>query len=141
MTSARSTSFVLDGTAESVSRGRRAIRLTVEGWVADGQRQSSTIADRLFAVELVASELLTNAVQHAGNILLLRLMWNEPSLRIEVQDERGDVLPQRRRSGGDDLGGRGLPLIEEYSSAWGWDCTDRGKKCWAEVTVHGPAAR
>src|SRR3954471_21503829 len=44
-------------------------------------------------IELVASELVTNAVQHVGGEIGYRLCLEDETLRIEVTDRAGDRLP------------------------------------------------
>src|SRR3990170_7807998 len=60
---------------------------------------------------LIVSELVTNAVVHAGTALTLRLDWDGPRLRIEVVDggpARGALTSHQSPSGG----GRGLFIVD-----------------------------
>ncbi|WP_344468551.1 ATP-binding protein [Kitasatospora kazusensis] len=90
--------------------------------------------------ELLLSELVTNAVEHACVSPSIAVQFGVAvgRLRIEVHDascERPEVRPLRD---GDDESGRGLPLVQSLAVAWG--CCPRpggaGKFVWAHV---GPA--
>jgi anti-sigma regulatory factor (Ser/Thr protein kinase) len=87
--------------------------------------------------EVLISELVTNAVRHAGgpgSPLCLRLLRAGPRLRIEVHD-RGAALPQ---TGPVDLmeeTGRGWFLVAAIADRHGTDLTMSGKTVWCEVRV------
>ncbi|MET8622998.1 ATP-binding protein [Kitasatospora sp. NPDC004669] len=93
--------------------------------------------------ELVLSELVTNAVQHArvspGREIAVRFEIVCTHLRIEVHDASGEKPVIRRSAGVDELSGRGLFLVEALSVDWG--CTPRlggiGKIVWALVGPGG----
>lgn len=86
---------------------------------------------------LVASELVTNAMIHAGTDIDLSLAEHRRSVRIGVRDH-GHDLPVEH-PGRSDEGGRGLAIVAELSSAWGaFPHADGGKVIWA---VLDPAAR
>ena len=85
--------------------------------------------------QLVASELVTNAVVHARTPieLTLRLVW--PLLHIAVRDS-GDG--QARIAGFVDEtaeSGRGLVLVDALASSWGNFVPPVGKVVWATVLV------
>ena len=85
-------------------------------------------------VELCASELLTNAVQHAGTDLSVTAKWTGELLRVEVWDH--SVRPPVAGAA-DDAGtsGRGLVLIDGLSHSWGWRPAEGGKTVWFEVAA------
>jgi anti-sigma regulatory factor (Ser/Thr protein kinase) len=99
-------------------------------------------------VELVVSELVTNAVQasvdHDGRpryspeqglaCIHLRLSTDEIAALVEVWDENFR-LPAPTRAGLDDESGRGLMLVNALAERWGWDLppSGRGKIVWALV--------
>lgn len=86
-------------------------------------------------VEVVTSELVTNAVRHAGTGVTLGLTGDAHSVRISVQDggvaRKLEALPPGHWSAG---GGRGLLIVSTISSDWGvergaattmvWACFD-----------------
>jgi anti-sigma regulatory factor (Ser/Thr protein kinase) len=85
--------------------------------------------------QLVASELVTNAVVHAGTPieLTLRLVW--PMLHIAVRDS-GDGQAQIAGFVDESAeSGRGLVLVDALASSWGNFVPPVGKVVWATVLV------
>lgn len=81
---------------------------------------------------LLISELVTNAVVHTGCPAVLRMLFGEPGVRVEVTDA-SDRAPARRQAGGEDTGGRGLELVDGLADRWGWQREGAGKRIWCEV--------
>ncbi|GAA1599140.1 SpoIIE family protein phosphatase [Streptomyces globosus] len=86
-----------------------------------------------FAVELLLSELVTNAVRYGGEPIQVRLI-RDRTLICEVSDG-GSTAPHLRRAAATDEGGRGLFLVAQLSQAWGTRYTPRGKVIWAECAL------
>jgi hypothetical protein len=85
--------------------------------------------------ELVASELVTNAVRHAGTAITMTLRLVGPLLRVAVRDGAGgQVLPVQRVDEAAESG-RGLLLVEALAVRWGSVFLDSGKTVWASVKV------
>jgi anti-sigma regulatory factor (Ser/Thr protein kinase) len=93
------------------------------------------------AAELLATELVTNAVQHTKGPVAIRLRAEGGVLRIGVWDS--DPTPPRppRLSTPDGETGRGLTLIRDCAHAWGWvpqrdvkGIVGAGKYIWCELT-------
>ncbi|MFG2077052.1 ATP-binding protein [Nonomuraea maritima] len=84
--------------------------------------------------ELLASELVTNAVRHAAGLVLLTLWVVDGVLRCEVGDG-SQQLPVLHAASDDDEGWRGLALVEELSQAWGSARTRWGKVVWFELEL------
>lgn len=84
--------------------------------------------------ELLASELVTNAVRHAAGLVLLTLWVVDGVLRCEVGDG-SQQLPVLHAASDDDEGWRGLALVEELSQAWGSARTRWGKVVWFELAL------
>jgi serine phosphatase RsbU (regulator of sigma subunit)/anti-sigma regulatory factor (Ser/Thr protein kinase) len=85
-------------------------------------------------VELVVSELVTNALLHGSAPVVLRLSTIGGRVRVEVEDG-GRELPVRMRTDPTAMTGRGLSLVARLSSEWGVEPAEgRGKVVWAEVT-------
>ena len=85
-------------------------------------------------VELVVSELVTNALLHGAAPVLLRLSTLAGRVRIEVEDSGRD-LPVRMRGDAEAMTGRGLSLVARLASGWGVEpAQGRGKVVWAELT-------
>lgn len=101
-----------------------------------------SLADRLpaSAVEvavLLTSELVSNAVMHAGphppgEQLGVRVRRSSRRVRIEVSDHGGGV-PSVAEATADGHGGRGLMLVAALSSAWGVEPDGSGKVVWFEL--------
>jgi GAF domain-containing protein/anti-sigma regulatory factor (Ser/Thr protein kinase) len=85
--------------------------------------------------ELVASELLANAYQHAAPPVLVRVLASEDRVRIEVQDA-SPRPPVRALVSEENMTGRGLALVEALSERWGFRPEEGGgKSVWAELTA------
>ena len=83
-------------------------------------------------VVLVVSELVTNAIRHAGTELLVELIRDERSILVEVTDQ--STRPLRRRNGtGFDETGNGLVLVDAICTRWGVTAGPTGKRAWAEL--------
>ncbi|MEY9873997.1 serine phosphatase RsbU (regulator of sigma subunit)/anti-sigma regulatory factor (Ser/Thr protein kinase)/PAS domain-containing protein [Streptacidiphilus sp. MAP12-33] len=94
-------------------------------------------------VELLASELVTNALVHTDrDAMLTARLTRDPDtgqgrLRIEVVDD-SDQWPKRRTPGEQASSGRGLMLVEALSDAWGVEPNGVGKRMWFELVAEEP---
>ena len=88
---------------------------------------------------LAATELVTNAVLHAGTPLRVSVRRPAPTVvRVEVAD--GDpYLPGRRAATPDATSGRGLMIIESLGMRWGAYAKPGGKVVWLESDFPPPA--
>lgn len=84
--------------------------------------------------ELLTSELVTNAVLHAGTDITVRVVSQESRIRIEVADD-DPRLPSVGQPDGDGSTGRGLFIVEQLSEDWGIDSTRSGKIVWFTVAA------
>ncbi|WP_370149017.1 ATP-binding protein [Streptacidiphilus sp. EB129] len=93
--------------------------------------------DTSAVLELLVSELVTNAVVHArGTRVAVTLYgWGNRTL-VDVHDS-STQLPRVRRAEDGAEAGRGLALIAHLAYRYGWAPTKDGKHCWAEVR-HSP---
>ena len=110
----------------SVRIGREFAVATVETWDCPDAETRDT-------VELLTSELLTNAVRHGrGGTVTLRLLCFHDQVTVEVTDfsTRG---PRARKAGVEDESGRGLMLVEALAQAWGTRPSSGGKTVWCTV--------
>ncbi|WP_104821073.1 ATP-binding SpoIIE family protein phosphatase [Kitasatospora sp. MMS16-BH015] len=80
--------------------------------------------------ELMVSELVTNAIQHATRPVTLRLVRTSV-LRCEVGDDSA-LLPRARRAGPEDERGRGLQIVARCAERWGATRLGAGKVVWFE---------
>ena len=89
-------------------------------------------------IELVMSELVTNAVQAFGSLrqatpVRIWLLSDQAEVLVLVWDA-SEQPPVRVDAGQEADGGRGLLLVEGISARWGWYATQGpggGKVVWA----------
>ncbi|MEU2288013.1 SpoIIE family protein phosphatase [Streptomyces sp. NPDC013178] len=86
-----------------------------------------------FILELVVSELVTNAIRYGKPPVQLRLI-RDTTLICEVSDG-SSTSPHLRRARVFDEGGRGLLIVAQLTHRWGCRHTRAGKTIWAECTV------
>jgi anti-sigma regulatory factor (Ser/Thr protein kinase) len=92
------------------------------------------------AVELMVSELATNAIRHAGVGFQLTIARQRDVIRVEVTDPGGG-RPTPRSPGPDEPTGRGLRIVEMLSDAWGVEPTaGRGKTVWFTMAARPAVA-
>ncbi|MET9908301.1 SpoIIE family protein phosphatase [Streptomyces sp. NPDC006476] len=121
---------VAPGDPEALTQARHMIRAAVRAWGAE---------DRADEVELVADELVTNALMHtegAAIVTLRVLTGGDRRLRVEVEDS-SSALPRRREAGESGVSGRGLMLVDLLTDAWGVEARGGGKCVWCEFVVPG----
>ncbi|MFE6287585.1 ATP-binding protein [Streptomyces sp. NPDC057877] len=90
--------------------------------------------------ELLATELVSNAVLHTKGPAALRVRWAAGVLRIGAWD--ADPEPPEPPASFERLGdaeeGRGLALVRACADVWGWQPLardgNRGKYVWCELT-------
>ena len=87
-------------------------------------------ADLVEVAMLLTSELVTNAIVHAGTDLVVTVRRDGDRARVAVRDEEG--TPPRRRQPSLD-GGRGLALVEALAGSWGTFPAGGGKAVWFEL--------
>ncbi|MFK0116900.1 ATP-binding protein [Streptomyces sp. NPDC090994] len=92
--------------------------------------------------ELLATELVSNAVRHTKGPAALRVRWTPPgTLRIGAWDTDPEPPepPASCARVADAEEGRGLTLVRACADAWGWYPLpgegSRGKYVWCEVGV------
>jgi len=115
--------------------------------VADARRRAADqltawgLQDAVPTIELIVSELVTNAIRHARAPIQLRLIRNT-ALICEVSDA-SSTAPHARRARALDEGGRGLFLVGQIAERWGTRHTPTGKTIWAEQPrpLHRPRPR
>ncbi|MFJ9027841.1 SpoIIE family protein phosphatase [Streptomyces sp. NPDC102274] len=103
-------------------RARRLARRALARW--DMEELSDS-------VELLISEVVTNAVRYAERPVTLRLLRTDV-LRCEVGDD-SPQLPRQRRARDTDEGGRGLFLVNRLARRWGATRLSTGKVVWFEI--------
>jgi anti-sigma regulatory factor (Ser/Thr protein kinase) len=114
----------LPPSADSVRTARRFLRETLASWDAEQLEWSASQA---------LSELVTNAVLHAGTPVTVGLALRaDGRLRLEVADGSPRV-PQQRRYGQQATTGRGIALVAGLAQTWGVEQRTDGKTVWCEL--------
>ncbi|WP_405557083.1 SpoIIE family protein phosphatase [Streptomyces canus] len=117
-------SFLLPEDPQAAGQARRHVREQLAVWELD---------EFISATELLASELVGNAIRHAKGPLRL-LLLRSCSLVCAVFD--GSLsTPRIRHAGHTDEGGRGLLLVSALSRRWGARYLDDGKCIWSEQDI------
>ncbi|QCB21027.1 SpoIIE family protein phosphatase [Streptomyces sp. SS52] len=91
------------------------------------------LEETAFVLELVVSELVTNAIRYGEPPIQLRLI-RDGALICEVSDG-SSTSPHLRRAHAYDEGGRGLLLVAQLTERWGSRQTTTGKTIWAELSL------
>lgn len=115
----------LDPDGSSVAAARRFVDDCLTRWGLSSQSDE---------IQLVADELVTNAIQHSRGPVTLAIARRLDRVVVQVQDpspetpepESADLLADN---------GRGLLLVDQIATDWGSTPTDDGKRVWAEVSL------
>jgi anti-sigma regulatory factor (Ser/Thr protein kinase) len=103
----------------SVTAARGFVRETL-------REQAQELVD---AAELMACELATNCVQHAGTDFELAISDRQGEIRVEVSDA-GCGRPTLRSPSVLEPSGRGLRIVQALSQAWGVVPGEDGTRVW-----------
>jgi anti-sigma regulatory factor (Ser/Thr protein kinase) len=127
----RATTWRPPGTGNPVAAARAWARRMFPELVHRPARDS--IGDDL---DLVLSELVGNALRHAGGVREVALATGDGAVRVTVADG-DDRAPIVREPGADLESGRGLLLVEALSRAWGVEhhVAYGGKGVWSELLL------
>jgi len=74
---------------------------------------------RLGDLQLLLTELVSNAVVHGQGEVVVRLQLDNDIVRGEVIDQGHGFEREMRVRGPDEVGGRGLMLVDRLTSRWG----------------------
>ncbi|MGB3676520.1 MAG: alpha/beta fold hydrolase [Candidatus Nanopelagicales bacterium] len=116
----------VDNSPAGVGVARRTVVRQLEAW---------GLVEAIDDMQIVVSELVTNAVRYGKNPVELRLRINGDLLRIEVFDGNTVDIPQPRQATHTESTGRGMPLIDALAIEWGVDVTETQKVVWADVAM------
>ena len=140
----------LEGTFDDPATARRA--------AARALRRARCSEDLLRDALLCLSELVTNAVLHAGSPVCVEIWTTAELVRLEVVDRmpptspgltevaatRAALLAEGVAGEADRETGRGLAIIGQLARSWGVDAADvegrPGKRVWVELGAGPPPA-
>lgn len=110
----------------AVGQARRTIARQLQAW---------GLTDQIDDLQLIVSELVTNALRHVGGPIELLLLASPETVRVEVRDSDMEDMPTQAASNSYAFGGRGVPLVAAVATRWGVDVFDDGKAVWAEISI------
>ncbi|MFJ9099815.1 ATP-binding protein [Streptomyces sp. NPDC102405] len=119
-----------DPRAVTISRRTLRLILTMHGLIR--------LVD---TAELLAAELIANAVRHTKGPAALRVRWSPGVLRIGAWDADPEPPepPEELELLGEAEQGRGLALVRACADLWGWQPLarygNRGKYVWFELAA------
>lgn len=129
--------FTVEPDPESVTAARHFAVATLKAW---------GLVELCDDIGLVASELVTNALRHSlpacpdervRATIRLRLLRAAPYVLCGVVDS-GAALPRRREPDYIAESGRGLHIVESFSTRWGWTRLGPSEKIvWAVFQLSG----
>jgi anti-sigma regulatory factor (Ser/Thr protein kinase) len=87
--------------------------------------------------ELLACELVTNAVRHATDAagVTVAVTRRGPVVHVDVIDDGQTGLPHWREADGHDESGRGFHLVNEIAQRWGFLREQAGTCVWFELDL------
>ena len=115
----------LPHTTDSVRRARR----TIAAFLEPAEVPLAVIDDVL----LLVSELVTNAVVHAGSPAVVRLDADVERIKVAVADRDGEGAPRIAEPQLFSSSGRGVLLVDRLAARWGVEPQVAGKVVWFEL--------
>ncbi len=115
---------------QQVSVARRRVRDTLTAWGLD------PLCD---TTELLAGELLTNAIRHTTHPVGLRLVHTD-TLLCEVTGDQ-QITPMLPHTPGTQASHCAITLLQKLATRWGCSDTSTGRTVWFESNLPAPASR
>lgn len=117
--------FTVTPRAPGAARGH--VRRVCRHWDVDDDARE--------AAEIVVTELVTNAVEHAVSASLVEVERRRDAFRLTVRDYEPAPLPDAVLPAPTSVRGRGLAMVAAVARSWGVDTHDDGKTVWAELAT------
>jgi anti-sigma regulatory factor (Ser/Thr protein kinase) len=116
---------------DHVATVRRQARLVLQSWALD---------EFSWAVVLLMSELASNVVRHARTPYDVTMTWDRHRVRVSVRDANTAPPRPRVQVTQAEADGRGLLLVTDLATRWGWEPHADGKVVWFELAppTHRP---
>ena len=103
--------------------------------LVEGVLERSGHPELVATAVLLTSELVTNAVRHAGGEVSVRARCDDDhGLRVEVGDS-ASTMPRLVDVVEDAIVGRGMHLVAALAPRWSASCVDGGKVVWFELAL------
>ena len=118
--------FTVAAAVEAVASARREVATLV------GKLGFSLSDETVETIELLASEVIANAILYSAAPCDVTVTRTDERLRVEVADTNSS-LPSVVTAAPDDECGRGLLLVDALANAWGVQPDPRGKMTWFEI--------
>jgi anti-sigma regulatory factor (Ser/Thr protein kinase) len=122
--------LLLEDDPRAVAVARQFLRETLAAWEIEGEP--------VHTAELCLSELVTNAVIHAGSTSELTLRMEDALLTVAVRDHGGPPATAPEVVDDEDpmrVFGRGLVLVDALSDRWGSEQDAVGTTSWFTLAV------
>ncbi|MGW4491208.1 ATP-binding protein [Streptomyces sp. NPDC004376] len=116
----------------AVSAARRRAVEIIRGWCLP------LTEDTVQVFELLAGEVIANAVVHTHDGCRVTVSWDGSRVRLEAEDGKPGLLPPGALAGPGEEHGRGLRLVAVLANAWGSRPTKTGKTVWFELVEDKP---
>jgi anti-sigma regulatory factor (Ser/Thr protein kinase) len=116
---------VLPRHVSSARHARRAVAELLDGRIA---------TTRLHDIQLIVSELVTNALRHGTGEVVLRVSIHDDELHISVSDS-AEEEPRLQPQDPTRPGGLGLHIVDQLSILWGVARFPGGKTVWSTVEL------
>lgn len=123
----RSTRLQIPQSAESAPVARTALRRMLDDAGVDSDVRETAV--------LLATELVSNAVEHGGGSSYLDASIGIDAVRLEVTDPNPTMPAPSPFLDELDERGRGLLLIAALASKWGAERRPPGKTVWCEIAL------
>ncbi len=117
--------FTVTPSAPAAARGH--VRRVCRRWDVDDDARE--------AAEIVVTELVTNAVEHAESPSVVEVERRVHAFRLAVRDFDQTELPGATLPDPRSPRGRGLAMVAAVAQAWGVDADADGKTVWAEMAA------
>lgn len=117
--------FPVDARAPGVARGH--VRRVCGRWAVDDDVRE--------AAEIVVTELVTNAVEHAASTSVVEAERRTDTFLLRVRDFDLAPLPEAHLPDPRSPRGRGLAMVAAVASTWGVESHSDGKTVWAELVT------
>ena len=93
------------------------------------------LPDLIGPASLIASEFVSNVIDHAHTMMNLRLALRGRYLHIALRDGSTAEPVRVERPASEVVRGRGLAIVNAIAHSWGWLPTDGGKVVWATLAA------